>query len=280
GDADLARWIAGETAFPDSMVDSITPATDEPLRAEAAERLGVADAWPVQRERFVQWVVGEGLGELCAPFAEAGVTLTGDVAAFEAAKLRLLNGAHSTLAYVGLAMGLETVAEAMAQPRLAGFVEALMRRDIAPSLRPAAGLDLDSYIAAILTRFRNPAMVHRLGQIAWDGSQKLPIRLLATIAEALAAGRPADRLCLGVAAWMRFVREQARAGRDLTDPLAARLLELGRACTGDPADDVARFLDLAAVFPEGLARDPRFRTALEQAYAGLDMKPLRLPSLD
>ncbi|MDB5420243.1 MAG: mtlK, partial [Brevundimonas sp.] len=123
GKVDLARWIEGEVAFPDSMVDSITPATDEALRTDAARRLGVTDAWPIQRERFVQWVVSEGLGALGPTFAEAGVTLTGDVAAFERAKLRLLNGAHSTLAYVGLGLGHATVAQAMADARLAAFVE-------------------------------------------------------------------------------------------------------------------------------------------------------------
>ena len=112
GEADLARWIDGEVRFPDSMVDSITPATDDALRAEARARLGLSDAWPIQRERFVQWVIGDGLGADAATFADAGVTLTDDVAAFERAKLRLLNGAHSTLAYVGLRLG-----HARASPR-------------------------------------------------------------------------------------------------------------------------------------------------------------------
>jgi fructuronate reductase len=269
GEADLARWIGGEVRFPDSMVDSITPATDDTLRAEAARRLGLTDAWPVQRERFTQWVVGEGLAAEAGVFADAGVTLAGDVAAFEAAKLRLLNGAHSTLAYVGLALGHATVAEAMAEPRLAAFVEALMRRDIAPTLHATAGLDLPAYIDAVLRRFRNPAIVHKLSQIAWDGSQKLPIRLLATIGDALAAGRPVARLAAGVGAWMWFVRETARSGGDLTDPLAPQLLDLGRACVGQPSHDVALFMGLSAVFPDRLGREPRFRAALETVLGAL-----------
>jgi fructuronate reductase len=269
GETDLARWIEGEVTFPDSMVDSITPATDDALRADAARRLGVVDAWPIQRERFVQWVVGDGLGALAQTFAEAGVTLAGDVAAFERAKLRLLNGAHSTLAYVGLRLGHATVAEAMADARLAAFVETLMRRDIAASLSPTAGLDLDGYMTDILVRFRNPAIVHQLAQIAWDGSQKLPFRLLETIAEALAAGRPVGRLAVGVSAWMVFVRGRARAGAAITDPLAKSLGEIGRACDGDPAGDVTRFLALAPVFPAGLAASASFRAALERAYGRL-----------
>ena len=275
GDAELARWIAGEVGFPDSMVDSITPATDEALRAEAARRLGVTDAWPIQRERFCQWVVGGDLGADSKTFAEAGVTLTGDVAAFERAKLRLLNGAHSTLAYVGLRMGYATVAEAMGDPALAAFVETLMRRDIAASLTPGAGLDIPAYIAQILARFRNPAIVHQLSQIAWDGSQKLPFRLLETIAEALAAGRRIDRLVVGVAAWMLFVRERIRTGVAIVDPLADRLAGIALACDGDPARDVDRFLALESVFPSNLSAQPRLREALRHAYGALDAQPDR-----
>ncbi|HEY3950634.1 mannitol dehydrogenase family protein [Phenylobacterium sp.] len=269
GEADLARWIAGEVRFPDSMVDSITPATDEALRADVARRLGLSDAWPVQREGFTQWVVEDRLGAEAPAFAEAGVILTGDVAAFERAKLRLLNGAHSTLAYVGLRLGHATVAQAMADRKLAAFVEALMRADIAASLGPAAGLEVDGYIGDILARFRNPAIAHRLSQIAWDGSQKLPIRLLRTIGEARAAGRPVARLAVGVAAWMLFVRDQAMAGVPIVDPLAETLADLGRACDGDPTGDTRRFLALTSVFPRDLAGDGEFGAALARAYGRL-----------
>ena len=275
GEAKLARWIDGEVRFADSMVDSITPATDDALRAQAASTLGLTDAWPIQRERFVQWVVGEGLGAEAAAFAEAGVTLTGDVAGFERAKLRLLNGAHSTLAYVGLALGCATVAEAMAEPRLAALVEALMRREIAPCLTPPKGFDLDGYIGDILRRFRNPAIVHKLSQIAWDGSQKLPVRLLATIEQALAQDLRIERLATGVAAWMLFVRRQTERGEVLVDPLAETLAVVARACSGEPAADVGRFLALASVFPRPLVENPRLRAELEAAYASLSSPNIR-----
>jgi fructuronate reductase len=261
--------VGAEARFPDTMVDAITPATDDALRAEAARRLGLDDAWPIQRERFCQWVIGEGLPVADrATFEAAGVTVTRDVAAFERAKLRLLNGAHSTLAYVGLALGHATVAEAMADPELAAFVEAMMRTDVAPTLGPL-DMDVPGYIGAILARFRNPAIEHRLSQIAWDGSQKLPIRLLATIELALAQGRDVRRPAAGVAAWMAFVRRQARADVPIVDPLADQLADLGRATTGAPAADVAGFLALRAVFPPGLADHAAFRTAVEIAYAAL-----------
>lgn len=268
-DAELASWIAGEARFPDSMVDSITPATDDALRAEAAGRLGLFDAWPIQRERFVQWVVADALGDLSGVFAGAGVTLTGDVRGFERAKLRLLNGSHSTLAYVGLALGFESVSEAMSDPALAGFVERLARQDLAASLAPVPGLDPQAYVGDVLVRFRNPAIVHRLAQIAMDGSQKLPIRLLEATREALAAGRPLARLAVGVAAWMQFVRRQARAGVPLADPLAYELADLGRACTGEAGPDVGRFLAVSAMFDADLAAAPAYRTALERAYSAL-----------
>lgn len=266
-ESDLAPWIAAEAAFPCSMVDSITPATDDALRAQAKAALGLVDAWPVQRERFVQWVVEDRLGADRALFERAGVTVARDVAPFERAKLRLLNGAHSTLAYVGLALGHETVSAAMADPRLAGFVERMMRQDVTPTL-DAPELDVPAYIDAILARFRNPAIVHKLSQIAWDGSQKLRFRLLETAAEALAAGRPPDRLAVGVAAWMAFVVRQSRAGVAITDPLAGTLIDLARGCDGSAAD-VARLLALEDVFPATLAADARFRGAVIQAYANL-----------
>lgn len=260
GDEALADWIAGEAAFPCSMVDSITPATDDALRAEVEAATGFTDAWPVQREGFLQWVVEDRLGDLGPAFAAAGVILTADVTAFERAKLRLLNGAHSTLAYVGLLKGHETVAQAMADPELAAFVETLMADDIAPTLKPTPDLDVPAYIAAILARFRNPAIVHRLSQIAWDGSQKLPFRMLETTADAVAAGRSVARLAVPIAAWMRFIERQARDGVEIVDPLAKDLA--GRR-------GVAEFLTLSTVFPRNLATNPTWRAAIEAAYADL-----------
>jgi len=219
-------------------------------------------------------VIEDILPEDGPAFAEAGVSLARDVAVFERAKLRLLNGAHSTLACLGLLRGHVLVSDAMADPALAGFVEAMMRQEIAPSLQSAPGLDLGVYIGQVLQRFRNPAIEHRLSQIAWDGSQKLPIRLLATIADALDAGRPFDRLATGVAAWMAFVRDRARAGEPITDPLADRLLDIGRRCNGDARRDVSLFVDLDGVFPPRLAADPRLVAALEAAYAQLSQQKL------
>ncbi|WP_024891941.1 mannitol dehydrogenase family protein [Luteimonas huabeiensis] len=269
-DPALARWIEAEAAFPRSMVDSITPASDDALRGRVAQALDAHDAWPVQREPYAQWVVEDRFCNGRPPLERVGVTLSDDIAGFDRAKLRLLNGPHSALAYLGLLLGLETVADAMRHPGLARYAERLMREDIAPTLDAPAGLDLDAYIAAILERFRNPAIAHRLAQIAWDGSQKLPVRLLGTLRDARAAGRPIDRLCLPIAAWMQFVRRQAQAGVALADPMAEALARIGRAATGDAQADVARFLALAEVFGRA---DAGLASALVEAYRRLDAGP-------
>lgn len=266
GDAELAAWIEDEVRFPSTMVDAITPATDEALRERVREAIGLEDAWPVQRERFWQWVIEDRLGADAPDLAGVGVQLAPDVRPFEQAKLRLLNGAHSTLAYLGLLAGKRTVAEAMADVALAGFVERLMRDDIAPSLPRAAGLDLDAYITSVLERFRNAAVAHQLAQIAWDGSQKLPVRVIGTIADALAAGRPVGRLAVPIAGWMVFAVRRARSAEPLIDPLADTIAEIASA----PAElQPERFLALAAVFPPALAGDPRFRAAVGASHRAL-----------
>ncbi len=262
-DPPLARWIETEARFPCSMVDSITPATDDALRARVRDLTGLDDAWPIQRETFTQWIIENDLGPDAPNLTSVGVTLTDDVEAWERAKLRLLNGAHSTLAYVGLLRGHETVREAMADIALAGLVRAMMLSDIAPTLSAPAGLDITAYADALLGRFHNPAIDHRLSQIAWDGSQKLPIRILGTVSDALAAARPVERLVVGLAAWMLFVERQSKVGLTVVDPLAEQLRLVGR------AGGVDAFLAIRAMFPRTLAGDPAFTGPLRKAYEAL-----------
>ncbi|WP_297512004.1 mannitol dehydrogenase family protein [uncultured Caulobacter sp.] len=268
-DADLAAWIEREGCFPRTMVDSITPATDDALRARVLAATGLEDAWPIQREAFTQWVVEDVLPADAPDLASVGVTLTDDVRGFERAKLRLLNGVHSTLAYAGILRGHETVFEAISDPALAALARDLMVQDIIPTLTAPRGLDLAAYAEAILARFRNPEIRHYLAQIAWDGSQKLPFRILGTLTEALEAGRSIERLVIPLAAWMRFVALRAKSGEAITDPLGDKLAELGVAVTGDARTDVSAFLALEGVFPHALAQNPLFVAAVEKAYAEL-----------
>ncbi len=265
-DAALAAWIEEAARFPRTMVDSITPASDPALRERVARATGLEDAWPVQRERFVQWVVEEVDFAAQPDWASVGITVSRDVTAYERAKLRMLNGAHSTLAYLGLLAGLESVAEAMAQPPLRAFLERLMAQDIEPTLTALPSGALAAYRLSVLNRFANPALRHPLAQIAWDGSLKLPIRILGTIADALRAGRPLTRLTVPVAAWMHFIRARARDGIDIVDPLSVPLAALGRQLTGAASHDLTPFFALPGVFPAALAHEPRFTRPLGEAY--------------
>ncbi len=271
GQADLADWIGTEARFPSSMVDSITPATDDALRAKVAAELGLEDAWPIQRETFSQWVIEDALGPDGPDLASVGATLTTDVSLFERAKLRLLNGPHSSLAYLGLLAGLATVSEAIAEPRLKAFIARLMHDDIAPSLDPDAGLDLDAYCAAILSRFANPALRHELAQIAWDGSKKLPFRLLGTVGDAYAAGRSVQRLAIPIAAWMLFVRAHLAKGLVLVDPLAP---VLAGCVNGAVDEDVDRFFSVTDMFAQLGERTDDFRAAVAAAHVRLRSNPL------
>jgi fructuronate reductase len=262
-DRALADWISERARFPRTMVDSITPATDAALRTRVREASGLEDAWPIQRERFAQWVVEETDYPDQPDWASVGITVSRDVSAYERAKLRLLNGSHSTLAYVGLLAGLETVAQAMAEPALRTFIERLMREDIEPTL---AGEQLATYRQSVLRRFENPAIRHQLAQIAWDGSQKLPIRILGTITDALRAQRPIERLTLPIAAWMHFIRRQARNATPIVDPLQEQLTLCGQRATGDARHDLTMFLDLPGVFPANLRQSAGFVRVLGTAY--------------
>jgi fructuronate reductase len=276
-DPELARWIEGEAHFPSTMVDSITPTTTAQLRRESFEALRLTDRWPVQRESFAQWVIEERGSSAGPDWQSAGVTLTDDVAAYDRAKLRVVNGSHSTLAYLGSLLGHRTVFEAMSDKTLVTFLCDLIDHDIRPTLAAPRGMDLHSYVRDVLARFENPNLRHELAQIAWDGSQKLPPRLLSVIEDALRAGRSVDRLCVPVAAWMRFVCRAAKRGDKLVDPLASALEEIGSNCSGTGIADVPRFLALERIFPRTLVAEPRFTRPLTDIYDGKNTRELTWP---
>lgn len=268
-DRETARRIEDNVGFPCTMVDSITPATDDALRERVVRETGLRDLLPVQREAFTQWVIENRFTGPKPEWEAAGAILTADVRPYEKAKLRLLNAPHSALAYLGSLTGAETVFQAMQNPVLAGYIRRMMESEIAPAVKALPGLKTEDYAAAVQRRFQNPSIKHYLSQIAWDGSQKIPIRILGTLQENLAAGRPVRCLCLAVAGWMHFVRTQAARGRKLNDPLADRLLQTGAACTLAPARDVAAFLELEEVFARELATNARFIAVLTEAYRAL-----------
>ncbi len=221
-DPALAQWARRETSCPCTMVDRIVPATAAADLARAANLLGFEDRGAVVAESFSQWVIEDRFTGPRPKWEAGGAQFASDVRAFETAKLRMLNGAHSALAYVGLGLGLEYVHEAMADPDLNALVRQLMT-EAAATLIPAAGQDLAAYADTLQRRFDNPSLAHRLIQIAMDGTQKIPQRWLASIAKLREEGRPASALQFALAAWIAFV---CTPDRELDDPLAKRLVDL------------------------------------------------------
>jgi fructuronate reductase len=267
----LAAWIAESVCFPSSMVDRIVPATTDDDRAEAARLLGLDDHGVVVTEPFRQWVVEDRFAAGRPAWERAGAVLTADVAPYEAMKLRLLNGSHSTLAYLGALAGHAHVADAMRDPGIAAVVADLMAHDVEPTLAVPDGFDAGAYQRELIERFHNPALRHRTVQIAMDGTQKLPQRLLGTIADRLAAGAEPRSACLGVAAWMRFVWvRQAEDGSPLPvdDPLAERLGQL-TAQAATPAAVVDALLSLDEVFGEDLPTNETFRALVTEGLEAL-----------
>ena len=264
---DLGKWIADVVRFPSTMVDRIVPATTDADRDAVAAALGLADAWPVMAELFSQWVIEDDFGLGRPAWDRAGAQFVRDVAPYELMKLRLLNGAHSTLAYLGYLMRCETVAEAMQQPALARLVEEMMGDEVTPTLPTLAGFDLVDYRASLLDRFRNAALKHRTSQIAMDGSQKLPQRLLGTIRDRLAHGQPIDRLALGVAAWMRYITGLDESGKviEVRDPLASRLRSIADEAGPIAARLAPALFHVREVFGTDLPGDPRFTLTVEVA---------------
>jgi fructuronate reductase len=271
-DRALADWIGDAVAFPNTMVDRIVPATTDADRAAVAARLGLTDAWPVVCEPFRQWVVEDRFPAGRPAWEAAGAELVADVAPYEAMKLRLLNASHSALAYLGGLAGFGTIAEAVADPALHRFVAALMAEEAAPTLAVPAGTDPDAYRASVLHRFANPALGHRTAQVAMDGSQKLPVRLLGTVRDRLAAGAPCPRLALVVAAWMRHVAGPDDRGRplDLHDPLAGPLRAHAASAGPDPARLAGALLGVRAVFGDDLPRAAPFVAAVTDGLRRLD----------
>ncbi|KLE31279.1 mannitol dehydrogenase family protein [Aurantiacibacter luteus] len=221
-DRDLAAWFADTCRTPDSMVDRIVPATGEDDLRDLEARLGLRDEGAVFTEPFSQWVIEDDFAGPRPGWDDHGAQIVPDVAPFEAAKLRMLNGAHSLLAYAGLDRGHTFVHEAIADPHLRALVEALMA-DAMPTIAAGPGQDLPSYAEALLARFANPALHHRLAQIAIDGSQKVPQRWLDTLAARQARGLRSPAILTGIAHWLRHVRGDVRA---VDDPAARPLAEL------------------------------------------------------
>lgn len=268
-DPALANWIARNVTFPSSMVDRIVPATTDDDITTHTDTMGLEDLGLVKTEPFTQWVIEDKFAGARPDWQAAGVQLTDDVRPWELAKLRLLNGAHSGIAYLGALAGHAFVHQAMADPAFAAFVDRL-HEEAAATLDPPQGLDLSAYRADLKARFANTALMHKTRQIAMDGSQKLPQRLLFTIRTRLQRGQPIDALALAVAGWMRWQAGIDEAGNAFVvdDPLAARTRRIFDAGGNRPA--IARgLMAIETVFPADLSSDPHLTSALGSALSGL-----------
>ncbi|WOI56559.1 mannitol dehydrogenase family protein [Palleronia sp. LCG004] len=241
-DEGLAGWIDANCTFPSAMVDRITPAMDDEGRALIREALGHDDPNAIVTEPFLQWVIEDSFATERPPFAAGGAELVSDVTPFEEMKLRLLNGAHTFLAHAGRLLGHETVADTMSDADLRDFARALMLDEQAATLDMPEDVDVPAYADALIARFENTRLRHRLDQIAQDTSQKMPQRLLAALGENIAAGRAHDRGALAVASWIAALRDLP----PVADPRGEELREA--AATDDPARAVLTL--------RGIATDP------------------------
>ncbi len=271
-DTDLAAWIEAHVCFPCTMVDRITPATTDADRAHINERLGLEDAWPVVTEQFVQWVIEDKFSLGRPDWTKGGAVFSDEIERWESMKLRCLNGAHSTLAYLGQLTGRETVAEAMNLPLITDLLDALWQENRAV-LQAPHGVDPADYIEQLKRRFRNPALKHRTAQIACDGSQKLPQRLLAPLRERIAQHLPSPAIATAIAAWMHFAVKAAHPpGATLSDPQAADILAQAGKST-DPARIVDHLLSLAQLFGPDLPTHAAFRAELLGQFIALARNP-------
>lgn len=274
GDPALQRFIDDRIVCPNAMVDRIVPATVPADLAEARELTGLHDACALATEAFTQWVIEDRFAAGRPDWARDGVQFVRDVAPWEAMKLRLLNAAHSALAYLGVPAGFETVDQAIADPLLRAFIERMWRDDLIPTLPSEVRDEAPAYCAALLARFANPALGHRLQQIAIDGSQKIPMRWLPAVRSRLATGEVPDALAAALAGWVRFLRGVGEGDGhwSIDDPLAERLSAL--ASDASRQASAAPVLGLAPVFGE-LAGEPRLLARVDQWLGRLERDGLR-----
>lgn len=230
----LANWIHSNVAFPNCMVDRITPQTTDADRQMVRDQFGIVDAWPVVTESFIQWVIEDHFNNGRPPLEEVGAQIVPDVHPYETMKLRLLNASHQAMAYLGYLAGYRYADEVMADPDFRSFIARFMDVEVTPLLPPVAGIDLTDYKRTLLERFANPKIKDTLARLATDGSDRMPKFVLPSLAEALAQGRPHRLLTLVVAGFIRYLRGIDEQGQpiQLNDSRADELRPLAQ--SSDP----------------------------------------------
>ncbi|MFT5893852.1 MAG: fructuronate reductase [bacterium] len=261
----LADWIRRNVSFPSTMVDRITPATTQALCDEVHRETGHPDTIPVETETFSQWVVEDNFCNGRPPWDDVGVLMVKDVGPYEQMKLRMLNGAHSMLAYAGFLAGHKYVRDVMADPALSRLVACHINAAGA-TLDPLHGVNFKEYAQTLVLRFSNPNIAHETYQIAMDGSQKMPQRIFEPALVALDRGTNVDPFAFSIACWIQYLSGAHDTGEsyELRDP---RESELSNACAAGGNDTnaiVAEIFALPDLLPLSLAENPGFQTLVHK----------------
>lgn len=262
-DPGTAKLLKEKGCFPNSMVDRITPGTEDKDRTYVREQLGIEDAWPVICEDFIQWFIEDNFSDGKPQWEDVGAMLVPDVTPYERMKIRLLNGAHSALSYISYLLGFRNVDKAMADPHINEFVAAYMK-EIEPTVGAVPGIDLDGYEKKLVERFSNPAISDQVLRLCEDGSRKIPNMMLEPTRELMGSGASYRHAAFAIAAWIRFLQGEDESGEGIpiNDPNGDMLQKAAQRCT----DDVAAFLALEAVFPEALRSSEEFAAELTRWF--------------
>jgi mannitol 2-dehydrogenase len=262
-DPALAKWVAGNCDFPNSMVDRITPATTDEHRALVRERFGIDDGWPVMTEPFKQWVIEDHFTNGRPRWEDVGAQMTSNVLPYEKMKLRLLNASHQAMCYIGMLLGYEFAHETMEDDQIRTAVRKMMDVEVTPLVGEVPGIDLEDYKNTLIERFANPAIRDQLSRIGTEGSARIPKFVLPSVIEQLERGGPIRLLCFTVASWFRYLSGKDDEGRPMPiiDPMADKLRERALAGGKDPHS----LLAMREVFSEELANAKPFVDEVSEA---------------
>jgi len=264
----LEEWAGNNVAFPNSMVDRITPQTAEADRDFLVDEYGLVDRWPVVAETFIQWVIEDEFPFGRPPYEDVGVLLTDDVRPYETLKLRILNAGHSTLTYMAALVGHTYIHEIMADPLLARYLQRFHDDEATPSLPPVAGIDVGEYKRVVAERFANPEVRDQVARVCLDGTSKWPKFLVPTIESQLESGGQTKLSALALAGWCQYLLGKDDKGRGIelsADPRLDEAIELARTSITEPA----AFLGFSDVFGSRLPADPAFVAAFTDALTSI-----------
>lgn len=267
----LGKWISEEVCFPSSMVDRITPATKDQDIINFANEYGMYDPALVVHEKFFQWVIENKFSSASPNFELAGIQIVENVELHEKMKLRCLNGTHSSLAYLGYLASCKTIAECVSHDSMVKYIQYLWEKEIIPTLETPEGENLTDYSIELLERYQNPTIEHRTWQIAMDGSQKFPQRILDTVSDLLKQRRNFQGLALAIAAWIKYITGRDLNGEaiDVRDPLVNDFATIAKK-SKTSEEYVESILDLSKVFPANLRDSSAFRKEIQKSYKLLE----------